>query len=285
VTSPVPRVKEPHLAGRLYPAAAAPLREAVGVLLAAAGPPRAGVRGVLVPHGALEYSGAIAARGLGAAGGDWRRIVVLAPAHHASFRGACVLAMDGYRTPLGLVGIDTAAVAAIVRPPLVRSNPAVFMREPGLEIQLPLLQGLGVTGGLVPVLVGGLEAGEAGAIAAALGAVVDDRTLVVASADLVQYGRRFGFLPVPSTDPAAVADAVARLDEEALARVVAVDADGFARWIAETGAAICGRHVIEILLRVLPAGARGELLAHATSLEATGDHEQVVGFAAVGFTT
>jgi AmmeMemoRadiSam system protein B len=284
VTSPVPRVKEPHLAGRLYPAAADRLREAVGALLAAAGPSRAGVRAVLVPHGALEQSGAVAARGLAAAGGDRRRVVVLAPAHHANFRGASVLAMDAYRTPLGLVGIDAAAAAAVVAPPLVRSNPAVFMREPGIEIQLPLLQALGVRAGLVPVLIGVLEAGEAGAVAAALRAVVDEGTLVVASADLVQYGRRFGFLPVPPTDRAAVAAAVARLDEEALAHVVAADADAFARWVAESGASVCGRHVIEVLLRLLPAGARGERLAHATSLDAGDDAEHVVGFAAVGFT-
>ena len=103
------------------------------------------------------------------------------------------------------------------------------------------------------------------------------------SSDLVHYGRRFGYLPVPATDAATVADAIRRLDEGALDHLVACDADGFTRYVEETGATICGRSPIEVLLRALPGGVRGEKLAYTTSLELTGDYEHSVSYAAVAF--
>jgi AmmeMemoRadiSam system protein B len=284
VTTPVPRVKEPHLAGRAYPAAREALAEAVRELLTGAGEARPGVVAVIAPHGSFAQSGAVAARAFAAAGSRWRRALVLAPSHFAEMHGATVLPMDAYRTPLGPVAIDAAGVAALTRPPLVRANPAVFQREPGIEAQLPFLQTLAPDCRIVPLLVGALDDAEAVALAALVAPLLDEGTLAVVSSDLLHYGRRFGWLPVPPTDVASVAAALGRLDDAGLAYVVACDADGFARWIAETGATVCGRRAIEVLLRALPASARGERLAYATSLQTTGDPEHVVTHAAVAFT-
>ena len=283
MAGPLPSVKEPHLAGRWYPAAPAELAEHVRALLAGGGSPRPGVVAVVVPHAAYQYSGPTAARGFAAAGPGVRRAVVLAPSHFAAFRGAALLPMSGYRTPLGVVPIDAEAAALLASGPLVRPNPAVFMREHALEIQLPLLQGLAPGCALVPLLVGALEPGDAAALAAALRSLLGPGTLLVASSDLTHYGRRFDYLPVPPTDAETVAAAVRRLDEGALERVVARDADGFAAYVERTGVTICGRDPIEVLLRALPAAARGERLAYTTSLEVTGDWESTVSYAAVAF--
>src|SRR3989454_646830 len=160
--------------------------------------------------------------------------------------------------------LDAEATAALARVPLVRPNPAVFMREHALEIQLPLLQGLAPECALVPLLVGSLEPGDAVALAAALRSLLEPGTLLVASSDLTHYGRRFDYLPVPPTDAATVAAAVRRLDEGALEHIVAHDADGFVAYVQRTGATICGRSPIEVVLRALPAGARGERLPDPT---------------------
>jgi len=257
----------------------------VGELLAAGGPPRAGVRAILVPHGPYRSSGPVAARAFAAVAGSARRALVVAPSHYAEFRGAATLPMRAYRTPLGPVELDGARAASLGRLPFVRANPAVYMREHGIEVELPLLQTALPGAGITPLLLGTLEAGEAAALAEALRAMLDAETLLVLSSDLVHYGRRFGYLPVPPTDAATVAPAVRRLDDAVLAHILARDADGFVRWVADTGAAICGRHAIEVLLRALAAGARGELLAYASSLDTDGAHEHVVGYAAVAFAT
>ncbi len=276
---PLLRVKEPHLAGRWYPAAPAALDAAVRGLLAAAGPPRPPVAAILVPHAPLAHCGPTAARGFAAAGPGHRRVLVLGPSHLATFPGAAVLCVAAYRTPLGPLPIDEAATAALAGRPPVRANPAVFMREQSIESQLPWLQVLTPGCVLVALLVGSLGAGDAERLADAVRPLLAASTLAVLSSDLVHYGRRFDYLPVPATDAAAVR----RIDDGALAHIVAGDADGFRRYVEETGATICGRHAIEVLLRALPAGARGECLAHTTSLDATGDHEQTVGYAAVAF--
>src|SRR5207244_3037889 len=192
---PLPRVKEPHLAGRWYPAAAGGLAASVREMRAS-GAPRPRTDAILVPHAAYEYSGPTAARGFAAAGTGWRRALVLAPSHFAAFRGAAVLPMTAYRTPLGLLSIDQEALGALTRCPLIRANPAVFVRE----------------------------------------------------------------------------------------HAVACDVEGFGRYVESTGATICGRYLIEVLLRALPAGSRGEVLAHTTSLDASDEHDHVVGYAAVAFT-
>lgn len=280
MSGPVPRVKEPHLAGRWYPAGAAALADAVRAMLVDAGPPQPGVRAVIAPHSAYERSGPIAARAFAAAGGGHARAIVIGPTHHAPFRGAAVLPMDAYRTPLGRVAIDTTAIPP---GPLVRANPAVFMREHAIEAQLPLLQVADPGCAVVPLLVGRLEPGDAEALADLLRPCLVPGTLVVVSSDLVHYGRRFDYLPVPPTDAAAVAAAVGRLDDGALECIVARDAAGFVRHVDETGATICGRRAIEILLRALPPGATGTRLAHGTSLEFGGDFTSTVGWAAVAF--
>ena len=280
---PVPRIKEPHLAGRWYPAAPDVLAATLRRMLAA-GAPRPRALAILVPHAAYEYSGATAAHGFAAAGPGWRRVLVLAPSHFAALRGAAVLPMTAYRTPLGLVSIDQEGLAELARCPLVRANPAVFLREHALEIQLPWLQVIAPEAALVPLLVGRLEPGDGETLAAALRPWIASGTLVVVSSDLVHYGRRFDYLPVPPTDRATVAAAVTRLDEGALEAIVAGDADRFASYVESTGATICGRHPIEVLLRALPRGSRGEVLARASSLEVSGEHEHVIGYAAAVFT-
>src|SRR5207247_9584963 len=184
-------------------------------LLAAAGSPGRGAGAVAAPPAAYECSGPTAARAFAAAGAGVRRAIVLAPSHFAGFRGAALLPMRGYRTPLGVVPIDAEATAALARAPLVRPNPAVFMREHALEIQLPLLQGLAPECTLVPLLVGSLEPGDAAALAAALRSLLEPGTLLVASPDLTHSGRRFDYLPVPPTDASAVPAPVPRLAEGA----------------------------------------------------------------------
>jgi AmmeMemoRadiSam system protein B len=282
VSDPLPRVKEPHLAGRWYPADAAALAARVAELTRTPTGTGRRVIAVVVPHGTFDHSGAVAGAAYAAAEPP-RRAVVIAPSHFASFRGACVLPVAGYRTPLGVMPVDGEATAALARAPGVRANPAVFMREHAIEAQLPFLQARAPEATLVPLLVGALEPGEAAALAAAIRPLLDGGTLLVASSDLVHYGSRHGFVPVPPTDAAAVRATVDALDDAAIGHVASGDADAFARWADDAGAPICGRHVIEVALRALPAGTRGECVARGTSLDVGEGHDSAIGYAGVVF--
>jgi predicted class III extradiol MEMO1 family dioxygenase len=258
----MPRVKEPHLAGRWYPADAAALAARVAALTRTTGTARRAAA-VVVPHGAFDHSGAVAGVAWGTVEPP-RRVVVIGPSHFASFRGACVLPVTGYRTPLGVVPIDGEAGAALAATPGVRANPAVFMREHAIEAQLPFLQVRAPGATLVPLLLG-------------------TGTLLVASSDLVHYGRRHGFVPVPPGDAAAVRTTLRALEDDAIASIVSGDADAFVRWAGETGAALCGRWVLEVMLRALTPGTRGECVGRASSLDVTDGHDTAIGYTSIVF--
>ena len=277
----MPRVKEPHLAGRWYPADAAALAARVGELTRAAGA-ACRAAAIVVPHGAFDHSGAVAGVAWGAVEPP-RRAIVIGPSHFASFRGACVLPVTGYRTPLGVMPIDGEAAAALADTAAVRANPAVFMREHAIEAQLPFLQVRAPGATLVPLLLGTLEPGEPAALAAAIRPLLDGGTLLVASSDLVHYGRRHGFVPVPPGDAAAVRATLGALEDEVIARIASGDADALVRWADETGAALCGRWVLEVALRALPPGSRGECVGRASSLDVTDGHDTAIGYGAVVF--
>ena len=60
-------------------------------------------------------------------------------------------------------------------------------------------------------------------------------------------------------------------------------AAGFRAYCTKTGATICGRRPIEVLLDVLPRGAAGKIVAYYTSGDLSGDHSSSVSYAAVVF--
>ena len=154
-----------------------------------------------------------------------------------------------------------------------------------VETRLPFLQAARAGRAVVPLLVGRLEPGEAARARRRAPAALDDAgTLLVVSSDLVHYGRRFDFLPVPPTDPAAVAAARPRgSTTRALARIVgAATPTGFAALRRrDAGATICGRHAIEVLLRALPPGdaAASALACAHLARRRRATHEQTIGYA------
>ena len=54
-------------------------------------------------------------------------------------------------------------------------------------------------------------------------------------------------------------------------RILAFDRKGFETYVERTGATICGRRAIDLMLRLLPRGLSGSLEAYDTSGRITGD--------------
>jgi MEMO1 family protein len=275
-----------HLAGTWYAGDAARLGEQVDGLLAAQGQVTApgALLGVVVPHAGYIYSGRAAAAGYRRVGAHaYQRVVILAPSHFAHFRGGALLDVDAFETPLGLVAVDRAGVEALAAQPLFRFDPAVYHEEHSLEIQLPLLQRVQPNAPVVPVLLGDLAADDYAVVAAALQDLMTPSTLVVVSSDFVHYGRRFAYLPFPAADPQSVRAGLRQLDMGAIDRVCAGDAVGFQRYVAETGATICGRVPIGAFLTMHARRTPGVLLAYYTSLDVTQDYEHCVSYASIAF--
>lgn len=276
------RVRESALAGTWYPGDAATLQKTVDGLLDGAHPhPMEGtVRALIVPHAGYVYSGETAAAAFAQVrGGKYRRVIVLAPSHHAAFNGLAVADVDAFQTPLGEIPLDTEAVAELLGSGLVHADPGAHAQEHAIEIELPFLQrALSPGWKLVPILVGDLSESDYPATADLLRPLADAQTLVVVSSDFAHFGARFGYLPFPADGQAA--ERIRALDDGAIGQILARDGPGLLDYQDRTGITICGYRPLALLLYMLPADARVERLGYATSGELTGDWRNSVSYAA-----
>jgi len=183
-------VRPPAVAGLFYPDRAAALAEAVDGLLAAA---RAGTaapppKAVIAPHAGYVYSGPIAAAAyarLAPLRGSVRRVILLGPAHRIPFAGLALPGVAAFRTPLGDVPIDAAALDRIKDLPQVKVLPEAHAGEHSLEVHVPFLQRVFGEFTLVPLVVGDAAAAEVAEVLEALWG--GPETIIVVSSDLSHY--------------------------------------------------------------------------------------------------
>lgn len=280
------RIKRSTLAGRWYAAGEARLREQVDDLLRAVPPaPAVGpLAGLVVPHAGYQYSGRAAAAGYACLlSSSYARVVILAPSHFGSFRGAALLDVDSFETPLGMIAVDRDALATLLHQPLFDEDAAPYRDEHALEIQLPFLQRVLPGVRVVPVLLGALAEDDYAAVAAALRLLAAADTVFLVSSDFVHYGQHFDYLPFPPDGAGPVRAGLRALDMGAIEYVCAGDAAGFRRYVAETGATICGRMPISVFLTLHTGRSHGNLLAYYTSLDVTQDYEHCVSYACIAF--
>ena len=146
-------------------------------------------------------------------------------------------------------------------------------------IQLPLLQYRLGDFKLVPIVAGQCSPQTVRKAAEILKSLVDKDTLVVASSDFTHYGPNYGYVPFDQNIPAELK----KLDMGAYDYIAKFDSAGFIQYCDKTGATICGRVPIAILLSMLPSSAKAELLKYTTSGELTGDFTNSVSYLSVAF--
>ena len=276
-------VRKPAVAGMFYESNPARLKEEIRGYLEKAHP--RDVHGELIalvsPHAGYRFSGQAAAYGFKLVDpARIKRAVVLAPSHSVGFRGASIPDVRGYETPLGEVFLDRDARGKLMEHTLVTSIPEAHSREHSLEVQIPFLQAiLGQEFRLVPLVVGQLREGDDHSLAVALREIVKKGDLVVVSSDFTHQGPRFGYVPYREN----VKENIKSLDMGAVKHILEKDAKKFTAYVEETGATICGRFPISILLHLLPESAEGNLLTYYTSGDVLGDETDTVSYAAIAF--
>jgi AmmeMemoRadiSam system protein B/AmmeMemoRadiSam system protein A len=291
-------VRPPVLAGTWYEGSPTALARQVDGLLSsapAADLPPGRPAFLIQPHAGYVYSGKAAATGLKAIQRSQPdRVIILAPSHRAAFRGACVPDVTHFATPLGEVALDTEVCAALTKTPDVRLNTAAHAQEHSIEIQLPLLQrvfgtekwgqtpfsgAMAAPFRIVPLLLGQCSERDLDGIAVAVRPHLGPRTLVIASSDFTHYGRDFDYVPFTGD----VAANLAKLDGGAVKHILDRSAPAFEKYVAETGATICGHFPIGVLLRLLPADAVGRQLVYYTSGDVTGSWSSSVSYVSLVF--
>jgi AmmeMemoRadiSam system protein A len=104
--------------------------------------------------------------------------------------------------------------------------------------------------------------------------LLDNRTLVLVSSDFTHFGPHFEYVPRFEDVPRGIE----ALDRRVFDRFAAGDLDGFWQVLEETGATVCGRVAIAVLMGMLPRAATVEEIAYETSGRLLGDWENSVSY-------
>ena len=283
-------VRPPAVAGSWYPDRHSLIAAEVDrmVRAAAAAPaPTGPIVALVVPHAGWRYSGAAAAAAFRTlAPGDFKRVVIVGPSHHAAFDGFATPEVAAFRTPAGEVPVCTDVVERLTDGRVVRHVPGAHDPEHSIEIELPFLQERLESFCLVPILAGRTDPAMQRDLAGRLSRLTDGRTLFVFSSDFTHYGPRYGYTPFgPSARPARAR--IRELDDRAVGFLTAVDAAGFRGFLKETDDSICGREGIPVLLEMLPRiapGARAVRLARYASIDIPGfEDDNSVTYVAIAY--
>jgi MEMO1 family protein len=257
-------IRPPAVAGSFYPDRPDRLRASVEGFLAEAETAGLGrVKAVIAPHAGYVYSGSIAGRAFAAlrpGAAHIRRVVVIGPAHFVPVDGLAVPPVAAFRTPLGEVPLDRAAIEGIAGLPQVRIADAPHQGEHAIEVELPFLQTILGGFSLVPLLVGDAPPAAVAEVLAKLWG--GDETAVVVSSDLSHY------------HPYARAQ---RLDAATAAAIEALD--------PSLGAEdACGHLAIAgLLIEAEHRGNRALRLDLRNSGDTAGPKDRVVGYGAWAF--
>ena len=262
-------IREPAVSGYFYPGEAKALESAVDGYLAsgARAVPRRAIAAVM-PHAGYVYSGGTAGA-VAAAIEVPARVVCLGPKHTRSGARSAVSAASAWRFPFGDVPVDAEMRDALVATGLVARDDAAHRAEHSIEVEIPFLWRRNPALRITPIAFGSLgldELREVGDALASLIRAAGEPMLIAASTDMSHHLH---------------AEAARRLDELAIAQILAIDPEGLLRTVVEREISMCG--VIPVTAALFTARALGatgaQLVRYTSSAEATGDTSSVVGYA------
>ncbi|MEA1971087.1 MAG: AmmeMemoRadiSam system protein B [Thermodesulfobacteriota bacterium] len=269
-------IRKPVIAGTWYPGDPAQLRSDIEGYLAGThgGKIDGKVAGLVAPHAGYVYSGQVAACAYKTVqGNEFDAVIVIGPSHRAHFKGASIYNGEGYKTPLGVMPVDTSLAGEIVSCSngMVSLVPDDRSPENSIEIQIPFLQAVLGNIPFVPILMGTQDMDACrGLTDAIIKAVGDKRMLVIASSDFSHYHDY---------------DKAVGMDLAALGHIEKMDIGGFLLGLESGRCEACGAGAVIVTIMAAKAvGAdRVKVLEYMNSGDITGDRSGVVGYAAVVF--
>ena len=191
-------IRPPAVASMFYPGDTAELRKAVQKYLSNAGTEEvpklkkgeaAELRTLIVPHAGFIYSGKIAAsayRLLEQNQNQFKRVLLLGPAHRVWLEGAAFPGVDAFETPLGEITLDKELIENIVAEfSWISVSDKAHAEEHCLEVQLPFLQETLGEFKLLPLVVGDAKIEPLAALIHQFSE--DHETLIVISTDLSHF--------------------------------------------------------------------------------------------------
>jgi len=229
------------------------------------------VKGAIVPHAGLVYSGPVA-NVVYSKIDIPSTVIVLAPNHYG-YGSPVALWKEGFwNSPLGDVPIDEELAGMILdASSSIEEDHLAHLSEHSIEVQLPFLKYYNDNVKLVPIVIssGNLDVmkGIGDDIAEVLKNYPKDVT-ILASSDMTHY---------ESQQDAEMKDNLA------IEKILALDVDGLYGIIRRENISMCGYMPATVMLEAVVklAATDAKLLKYQTSGDVTGDYERVVGYAGI----
>ncbi|KAK1938649.1 MEMO1-like protein [Babesia divergens] len=217
--------------------------------------PKENLKYIISPHAGYAYSLKTAAISYSVIDASKiKTIFILGPSHFTSLRGCGVDTFTRLKTPLGSLHVDKDIIADLKsQSGFVKISGADSEMEHSIEMQLPILKHI------LEKLASPLSSGPWTATTSIkpvpnslLPYFQKEDTIFVISSDFCHFGRRFGFTHTGYEHTTmGLSEAIQRLDLDGVKHIVKNDLIGFKQYLEDTRNTICGRHPIEVLLKLI----------------------------------
>jgi len=236
--------------------------------------------GVVAPHAGYAFSGACTAYAYKEiAESEWPEVFILLGLSHSGY-GSCI-SLEDWETPLGIAENDKDFGEALMKNTGLKQDETAHNQEHSIEVQVPFLQFINEKNlKIAPVIVSpDISYEELGKNIAKTVKEFNKKTCIIASSDFTHYGINYGYFPFKDN----VKENLYELDNGALKHIKNLDAQRFLDYTGETGATICGKFPVAVMMEVCKAlgGKHAKLLKYYTSGEITRDYSSVVGYGSI----
>lgn len=263
-------IRRAAVAGRFYPSDPDQLKSQIREF-APADSQKVSAIGCIVPHAGYVYSGKVA--GAVYSGLDLpARFILLGPRHYPQGERLAILSEGSWATPLGEARLDGMLAAELKKLfPALREDSIAHGPEHSLEVQLPFLIQLAGDFTFVPVLIAAERFEVLQALGHALARAINGQeapVMMVASSDMNHREN----------------DATTRVkDRKAIDTILSLDPRALYDTVRRENISMCGYGpAITMLTAARDLGATvADLVRYATSAEATGEYDDVVGYAGI----
>jgi AmmeMemoRadiSam system protein B len=239
--------------------------------------------GIISPHAGYQYSGPGAAWAFKEiAESKFPDVYIMLGLSHSGF-SSCT-SLEDWETPFGTVKVDESFQRVLMANSGLKQKEEVHSQEHSIEVQLPFLQFCSKDHlkelKIAPIIVS--EDKDYMKIAEAIVKTIEQtrkKAVMIASSDFTHYGINYGFFPFSSN----VKENMHKLDNGAIDEIKKLNSQSFLKYIAKTGATICGRIPIATIIetcKLLGAG-KGKLLNYYTSGDVVGSYGSAVGYASI----
>jgi len=243
--------------------------------------------GAVVPHAGYIFSGPCAAHSYKAIAESEKAdlYIILGTGHSCAY--TCFSGED-FDTPLGTAK-NSPEFCKILKSSGIRQDNSAHHGEHSIEVQIPFLQHIFDNKfNFVPIIIGSGGIEEIKETAEKINRSIKEynlfkenahdtgrKIIVICSSDFTHYGSSYGYVPFEDN----IKEKLYQLDERAIIFIKKQDAEGFLDYCEETGATICGKHAIAVLIEALKNRKnRIDLLKYYMSADILGDYSSAVGY-------